>query len=232
MSDYNIGRDFQELRSRVERLERYWEQQGGLLGAAKAGVAAHRLSGGVDQQKEPILWKAEKHSHLPPFMNSLLGLPAGLKFDLAPESKTWHCYPEPLILSINWDAGGSAEFYRLQDQLFSVIRVTDPNSGITTATANYTATLVASGKAKSHEVTAPGPYPGSGVSLGLSTSRFDFRLLDAVGGALNLYDGSLYSISCNDRYPFNQSWNFNPGLYDLVAGANWQITGIQSVDRC
>ena len=52
-------------------------------------------------------------------MNSVIGLPPTLKFDLS-ESQTWQCHPEPLILYVNWAAGGSDEFYRFQDQLFSL----------------------------------------------------------------------------------------------------------------
>ena len=55
MSEYNIGRDYQELRSRVERLEKQFEQLGLLVTAPKAGVTSvHRLSAGVDRQKPPL----------------------------------------------------------------------------------------------------------------------------------------------------------------------------------
>src|SRR5215467_1688700 len=145
--EYEIGRDLQELRARVERLE---SELGGSRDRSRvrpSGVAeAQRTAAGVEPQKAPLVWKLHKDAELPAFVHGMLGLRPGLKLDAA-QSKTWLCHPEPLILSVSWSDGGSDEFYRLKDQTFSIVRVTDPNTGVTTATASYDARLIASGKA-------------------------------------------------------------------------------------
>ena len=112
MGECNIARDYQEMRSPVERLER--EQHTAPVCIAKAGAtAAHRPSAGVEHHTPPTLRKPETRLHFPPFLNALLGWPSDFKFDLSPEAKTWQCYRGPLILFTNWDAGGSDEFYQL-----------------------------------------------------------------------------------------------------------------------
>ena len=219
MSDYEIGRDLQDLRSRVERLE---ESLGGRHAASQMlGMGSserHQTRAGVELNAKPSIWESDKH--VPLFINALLGLPSGLKLDGA-QSKTWTCYPEPLILYVNWNAGGSDEFYRLQNQSFTIYRVTDPNTGTTTSSAWYSAQLVASGKAKPQV-----PYSGQ--------LYFDIQLLNGQGGLLTTISGysARYIVDCHDNRPFFQGGGFNPGLYDIVAGAHWQISGVEYVDRC
>jgi hypothetical protein len=168
MSEYEIGRDLQELRSRVECLERV---PPGRLPAV-GGSEVHRASAGIDAQKAPIAWKQAKDVHLPPFAHLILGLPHPIHADAA-QSKTWGCSPEPLILFVNWDGGGTDEYFRFTGQSFSLIRFTDPNTGTTTARATYSAQLIASGKARfTNRTAAPG------------TLLFDVYLRDAGGGVL------------------------------------------------
>lgn len=237
MSEYKIGRDFQVLRSRIEHLESVCCKHS-LDGKKRHdGISvAHDISAGVARHHEPLLWKPDKPMQLPPFLYGLFGVPERLlQFDLRPESKTWTCHPEPLILYINWNAGGSDEFYRLQNQVFSVIRITEPNSGHISCTAMYSARLVASGRAKSHYF--PPKFQGVDGSPANSPgysplSNFRITLRNAQGAFLGLYVTPGYSISCQDNYDFVHTWDFNAGLYDLVAGATWEVTGVQTVDRC
>jgi hypothetical protein len=172
-----------------------------------------------------MVWKPERSKAVPPFFNAILGLPPGLKLDSA-SSKTWNCQPEPLIFNVKWDAGGSDEFYRLQNQLFTIFRATDPNTGITTCSASYDATLVASGKAASH-----GQRPGA-LDAYLGELYFVITLVNNSGGSLHSQVGSTYWVNCHDNLPFSAGFNFNPGLYDIVAGATWQVSGHGFVDRC
>jgi len=225
MSEYEIGRDLSDLRCRVDRLE---SALGGdrLPIQASAGVAVcHAAISGVAADKPPVLWKPEKHEYLPPFIYSLLGLPlvTDPQFDIAPQSKTWTCHPEPLILNVTWFAGGSDEFYRFQNQSFTLIKYTNPNSALVTAQAIYSATLVASGRGQSR------PYSTSGF---ISRSVFHIILRNAQGATLLSFFGPGYSIDCRDNYVVSWTWNFDAGLYDLVSGATWAIQGAQQVDGC
>jgi hypothetical protein len=230
MGEYEVGRDLQELRSRIERLESGCpdcrERSPGYGDASHPGArhpGGHRLSGlvhhsveaGVHPEKKPIAWKADKAIKLPPFLSGMFGHGANVRYDAA-QSQTWSCQPEPLILSVSWDAGGTDEYYRLTNQVFSILRVLDPNTGITTATAIYSAQLIASGRAK-NSWNAPPHY-------------FNGTLRNAGGAALAFF-GDHYWINCQDNYPFNIMGNFPPALYDLVAGATWNITGSR-VDHC
>jgi hypothetical protein len=223
MNEYEIGRDFQVLRSRIERLESVFGEHSLDARIQHSGISAKcDVSAGVVRDREPLLWKPKKEMQLPPFLHGLLGVPEGLtKFDLIPESKTWtSCQPEPNILYVNWNGGGRDEFYRLQNQVFSIVRVTEPNSGHISCTATYSARLVASGRAKSNL------FPS------FSSSQFEITLRNAQGAPLAQFATSNYTISCQDNYAFVYYWDFNAGFYDLVAGATWEVTGAQTVDRC
>ena len=130
---------------------------------------------------------------------------------------TWSCTPEPLIVTLIWDAGGTDEFFRLVDQQFTILMATDPNTGITSASATYNANLIASGKAENPE----GFY-------------MEISLLNAQGGPLgspSIYPGNSVFVSCLDNRPFSVSGAFNAGLYDIVAGAHWYFTEFW-VQRC
>jgi hypothetical protein len=214
MSEYEIGRDLQALRSRVELLE-----SGGQGRRQTAGTSeGHRAAAGLDAQKKPIVWKQTKGVLPPPFMHNLLRLPHGIQADSA-ESQTWGCVPEPLILYVNWAGGATDEYCRFVNQSFSLMRFTNPNNGVTTAQYNYSAQLIASGKA--HNTWDASPL------------SFSVQLRDGGGGVV-LYGGlgSNFWVSCNDNLIYGWGAEFNPGLYDLIKGATWQITGWQSVDHC
>jgi hypothetical protein len=105
MSEYEIGRDLQDLRSRIEALE------GGGHGHAAQRVAAGRMAEfsvapGISREKPPVVWKPKKDVHLPPFLNRRLGFPPGLKLE-APETQTWTCTPEPLIVTVKLGRRGN-----------------------------------------------------------------------------------------------------------------------------
>lgn len=230
MNEYEIGRDFQVLRSRIEHLESVFCDHSPMAWMRNSGTyATHDLSAGVLRDREPLLWKPEKKMQFPPFLYGLLGVPERLaQFDIFPESKTWTCQPEPLILYVNWNSGGSDEFYRFQNQVFSIIRVKEPNSGHISCTATYSARLVASGRAKTHYNPPTNSFSGGFAG----TSQFRITLRSAQGSSLGLYVSPSYVIFCQDNYEFVHYWDFNAGLYDLVAGATWEVTGAQTVDRC
>lgn len=219
MSEYEIGRDLQELRWRVERLEAV---PPGRLRAV-GGSEVHRTLAGIDSQKAPIAWKQHKDVQLPPFVHSIFGLPHPIHADAA-QSKTWGCSPEPLILFVNWDGGGTDEYYRFTGQSFSLIRFTDPNTGTTTATATYSAQLIASGKAQRGPSYVAGGGPGK--------LAFDVYVRNAAGGVLFNFASQPIWVDCHTNIPWLFTYQFNPGLYDLVAGATWQILGSQRVDHC
>jgi len=225
MNTYSIGRDYERLSCRLERLE------------ASIGLAPNQtarqpagLSQSLDKHlaigthHEPHHWRPEKAVRLPSFLYQAMGFPHGV-FDLVPESVTWSCTPDPLILFVNWSNGGQDEFYRLQGQSFSKIRAINPNTGQVTCSVNYTAQLVASGKGHSQM-----HYGSDGVYRYSST--FVVALRNASGGSLGVFTSPPYSILCNDNYLFFQTWNIDPGLYDFITGATWQIEGAQQIDGC
>jgi hypothetical protein len=108
------------------------------------GTLARPGEAGVHPGKPPVHWNHHV-SQLPTFVNGLLGLPHHLRLDLA-ESKTWSCVPEPLIFYVNSNAGGTDEYFRLSDQVVSVISITNPNTDIVSAYFSYSAHMKASGK--------------------------------------------------------------------------------------
>ena len=142
MSEYQIGRDVQELRERLELLERAIPSRKRAAGT----LEGHRVAeAGVDTQRPPVTWKQTKAPLPPPFLRSMLRLPHGIQADSA-ESQTWGCVPEPLILYVNWANGSSDEYCRFVNQTFSILKFTNPNDGTTTAQYSYSAQLIASGK--------------------------------------------------------------------------------------
>lgn len=244
MKNFKFGREFQTLEARIENLESIFNGHNGHNGNngherhRHAGVSVTTdLAAGVPTHSKPQLWRAEQAMQLPPVLYRVLGLPEHqIQFDIMPESKTWTCQPEPLILYVNWFAGGTDEFYRLQNQTFSIMRITDPNTGHIDCTATYAARLVASGKAKSHHF--PAQYQGINGSPVTSPdyhplSNFNIALRNAGQAPLYYFSSRGYYIdTCQDNYDFVVSTQFTAGLYDLVAGATWEITGVQTVDHC
>jgi hypothetical protein len=228
MSKYELGRDLQELRSRLDRLEQDcghyhekpdqspWRPEHPGLYGKPAGSVVHSPEMGIDIEKKPVLWKADKAFKMPPLFAGLLGYGPQLMFD-AVQSKTWSCTPEPLILYVNWTAGGTDELYRLVNQVFSVYRVMDPNTGVSTGSVVYSAQLIASGRGKFHYYNVPPPY-------------FNGTLRNAGGAALGFFGGYI-DFNCQDNKPFNVFGKFAPGLYDIINGGTWYMTG-GNVDRC
>ncbi|HVY52091.1 hypothetical protein FRZ61_24570 [Hypericibacter adhaerens] len=235
MSDYELGRDLQDLRSRLERLEHGCDCHGrhgpGHHGRPEqpsawpgrpvpyepsAGFVVHSTEVGVDVEKKPILWKAEKAFKTPPVFAGLLGFGPHYQFDSA-QMVTWGCQPEPLILYVTWNGGGTEEFYRLANQSFSKMRVMDPNTGVTSAKCIYSAQLIASGRGQFANFNYPPPS--------------FFGTMRSSGGAALGYFGSYIDVKCHDNKPFNIFKDFDPGLYDLISGGTWYLTG-GNIDRC
>jgi len=238
MKNFEFGREFQQLESRIESLEAHLNGHNGHNGHERyrhAGVSEKTdVAAGVLTNSKPQFWRAEQPMQLPPLFYRVLGMPErSMQFDIMPESKTWMCQPEPLVLTVNWFAGGSDVFYQLQDQTFSIMRITDPNTGHIDCSATYAARLVASGKAKSHYF-APTGDPNYQQDPGYYTlSQFKITLRNAQGAPLTSYTSRGYYInSCQDNYDFIQSWPFSAGIYDLINGATWEIIGAQTVDHC
>jgi hypothetical protein len=227
------------MRSRIEHLESVFTGHSidARLMPHDGISASHHASAGVDPHREPFLWKPEKRMQLPPFLQRLLGVSErsthpNVLFDVMPESTTWKCHPEPLILSVNWNAGGSDEFYRFEQQSFSIVRITEPNSGHISCSASYNARLVASGRAKTFFFRPPvTPYQGN-AGFFTTSSQFKIVLRGAQGSILGGFTSPSYHIDCQDNFWFIQDWDFNAGLYDLITGATWEVVGAQSVSRC
>jgi hypothetical protein len=128
--------------------------------------------------------------------------------DAPPQSKTWHCRPEPHIVRLHWTNGQSFELLRLVHQTFSILKWTDPNSGHVSANFTYAGTVIPSGEAK----TTYANY-----------CELDFSL-NAVGGGLikEFYYFAPMVNNCHDiSFPWHFSRSFDPGQFDLVGGASW-----------
>src|SRR5262249_11867895 len=152
---------------------------------------------------------------------NLFGYPPTVQFDIAPQSKTWNCVPEPLIVFVNWDAGGTDEHFRLSDQVFSIIRVTDPNTGIVKATAIYSARLT---QRSGRSIDYAGGYQGPPYVPAYYAGPSFFVTLTAAGGAGLFTYFARFSVVCGANYMVNFSSDFSPGLYDLVTGARWEMS--------
>jgi hypothetical protein len=230
MGEYEVGRDLQELRSRIERLEHGCDHHSHREGphdapwrpgrpgryGESAGFIVHSPEVGIDIQRKPVLWKADKAFKMPPVFSGLLGYGHHAQFDSA-QSQSWGCHPEPLILNVTWNAGGTDELYRLVNQVLSIMRVRDPNTGATSASVVYSAQLIASGRGKFAQVNYPWP-------------AFNGTLRNAGGAALSFFSGYI-DFNCQDNKPFNVFGTYAPALYDLIAGGTWVLTG-GNVDGC
>jgi hypothetical protein len=208
------GNDLQELRSRVEHLEAALrsptcaDRSG--TGSADVGEKYYSAASFVPGLK-PINWQADEPARIPPLLNNLLGVPLGSQIDRA-ESKSWGVVPEPLIQNVFWSDGRVEEYFRLQNQLVTLTRFIDPTTGRPAAVANYTATVVASGRAK--------PDPN------ISTNHmvFNLNLQNAQGGFL--YElRTPFAIGCRDNRPFGAGGRFYPDLYDVADRFHFYFSG-------
>jgi hypothetical protein len=212
-----------DLAARVEKLELMLladrSRQSG--GSGQSPSVRHNITTGPDPEKKPILWKQGKNEFLHPLMYKALGIPRGLPLDGA-VSKTWSSVPEPAICTVIWDGGGTDEFFRLQDQSVTIFKYTNPNTGTTTCTASYSATLVASGKAR---INTAVDYP---------FGYFIMALKNAAGAVLVElpHDDFVYNVNCNDNRSFLYQKDVDPGLYDLIEGFHWWVDGSFRVFRC
>jgi hypothetical protein len=217
MSEYEIGRDIQDLRSRLARLEANSGIKPDCGCVEDRGASmVHQASTAV-ADAAPLEWKLEKGARFPPFLLGLLGVPLHSErpFDAPPQSKTWGMATEPWIHTVNWSGGGSDEFFRLVNQSFSVLKWTTPGTGAVNSVATYSGTRIASGRAK----TASG-----------STANFSMNVKTSGGTPLLLYTIPFY-VACNENDLFIASSRMDPGQFDLVAGASFS-TSYSGIQRC
>jgi hypothetical protein len=158
------------------------------------------------------IWQANESSKIPPLFNALLGLPSSAKIASA-ESKSWTVIPEPLIQNVFWSDGIVEEYFRFQNQLVTLTRFTDPTTGNPAAVANYTATVVASGKAK--------PDP----NIQPNSMAFILDLQNAQGGFLYEPIYGYFAVGCHDNGPFGQGGRFLPDFYDIADRFHFYFSG-------
>ncbi len=207
MSEYEIGRDIQELRGRLDRLE--GDSRGGPCGPGRSnlGTGRHFSSGGISHH-EPARWQLKAGERLPPILLSHLGLPfPPVQLNAPLDSTTWPCHPEPLVQTVFWSDSGRDEFYRFVNQTFSFMRWTNPNTGEVSASVTYSATKIASGKAQNYY-----------------TSFHNMAIAVRNSGGSPIFNfGDDIWVHCNDNTLFTISRPIDPGLYDLIGGATWEI---------
>jgi hypothetical protein len=110
----------------------------------------------------------------------------------------------------------------LVGQTFTILKATDPNTGIVSASATYEANLIASGKANNIVHNDDGAL------------YFNITLRNAQGGPLGSadpYPRNIVWVSCRDNLDFTIGGPFDAGIYELVAGATWGISPFR-VHRC
>ena len=200
------GFDLKSLQSRLEYLESAL-QHSDTMGKRGSGVAEvgekYYSTASVIANTRPISWQAEEDSKIPPLLKAFLGLPIDAKIERA-QSKSWGVIPEPLIQNVFWSDGRVEEYFRLQNQLVTLTRFTDPTTGALAAVCNYQATVVASGKAK--------PDPN------VQPNHMDFflELQNAQGGFLYEAIKGSFAIGCRDNRLFGLGGRFYPDLYDVA----------------
>jgi hypothetical protein len=222
MSRFKVGYEIGTLRCRIEQLERQFSGPNDAERRPEPAEAAGRvepLAAGIDFSMEPIRWEPTGENGFPPFLLNLFGYKPTLQYDIKPESKTWTCVPEPMIGYVHWDAGGIEEHFRMSDQVFTIIRVTDPNTGVVKATAIYSARLTG-GNGRSIDYGVHG-YVGPWFQI----------TLRAAGGAGLFSYASRFSVWCGKNEMVNLTSDFPPGLFELVTGATWSTTGWR-IGRC
>ena len=219
MNEHEIGREVQDLRSRLQRIEMSLGVKPGCgCNDGDRGATRHHESSNDLAQKKPVEWKLKKGDHLPPLLSSLMRIPLHQvsTFGDPPQSKTWGLAKEPWILIVNWASGGSDEWFRLVNQTFSVTKWTNPNTGIQSAVWTYSATRIASGRAQ----TVPGQ----------TVTNFQTILNGPGGGPVGVYNDAFW-VNCNENDLFLISREFDPGLYDLVVGCSLNTSG-SNIARC
>jgi hypothetical protein len=216
------GHDLQELWSRVERLEATLASPTcmGMRGTGIAQVGEKYYSAAsISSDTKPMTWQADEPSRVPPLFKAMLGLPPHAQIDSA-QSKSWHVIPDPLIQNVLWhDDGRIEEYFRFQDQLVTLTQFTDPTTG-PAAVVNYTATVVASGRAK----------PGFGAS---NAMLFVLDLQNVQGGFLYEPIRAPFAIGCYDHGPFNGiGGRFPPTLYDIADSFHFHFEGNIRLVHC
>jgi hypothetical protein len=213
------GHDLQELRSRVERLEATLASPGcmGAHGTGIAQVGEKYYSAAITSPNtKPMTWQADEPSRVPPLFKAMLGLPLHAQIASA-QSKSWAVSPEPLIQNVRWDDGRIEEYFRFQNQLVTFTQFTDPTTGSPAAVANYTATVVASGRAK--------------PATSTTSMVFVLDLQNAQGGFL-FEIRSPFAIGCYDHGPFAVGGRFYPSLYDIANGFHFYFDGNIRLSHC
>jgi hypothetical protein len=204
----------QELRARIEYLETSVGSRRG-MGVAQVGEKYYSDASVVPGAKATA-WRADEPSQIPPLFKTLCGLAPGAPLERA-QSKSWGVVPEPLIQNVFWSDGGVEEYFRLQNQMVT-LTFDDPTTGRPAAAANYTATVVASGRAK----------PDFGAA---NTMFFNLNLQNAQGGFL--YEiRSPFAIGCHDNRFFGVGGRFYPDLYDVADKFHFFFTGNIRLVRC
>jgi hypothetical protein len=214
------GHDLQELRSRVERLEATLTSPPctGMRSTGIAQVGEKYYSAAIiSSGTKPMTWEADEPSRVPPLFKAMLGLPLNAQIESA-QSKSWGVIPDPLIQNVYWSDGRIEEYFRLQNQLVTFTQFTDPTTGQPAAVANYTATVVASGRAK--------PDFGAGNSM-----VFVLQLQNAQGGFL-FEIRSPFAIGCYDNRPFAVGGRFYPSLYDIANSFHFHFEGNIRLVHC
>ncbi len=220
MCDDKMGSELQELRSRVECLEAALASptvtSRRSMGIAEVGETYYS-SANILPDTKATTWQALEPSQIPPFFNALLGLPPGSQIERA-QSKSWTVVPDPLIQNVFWSDGRVEEYFRLQNQLVTLTKFTDPTTGRPAAVANYTATVVASGRAKPDNI--------SGNSM-----VFNLNLQNAQGGFL--YETrTFFAIGCHDNRAFSAGGRFYPDLYDVADKFHFFFSGNIRLVHC
>jgi hypothetical protein len=213
------GHDLQELRSRVERLEATLASPA-CMGTHGTGIAQvgekYYSAASISADTKPMTWQADEPSRVPPLFKAMLGLPLHAQIASA-QSKSWAVIPEPLIQNVRWDDGRIEEYFRLQNQLVTFTQFTDPTTGMPAAVANYTATVVASGRAK--------------PATSTTSMVFVLDLQNAQGGFL-FEIRSPFAIGCYDNRPFAVGGRFYPSLYDIANGFHFYFDGNIRLSHC
>jgi hypothetical protein len=214
------GHDLQELRSRVERLEATLASPA-CMGRRGTGIAQvgekYYSAASISSDTKPMTWQADEPSRVPPLFKAMLGLPLHAQIASA-QSKSWAVIPEPLIENVVWSDGRIEEYFRLQNQLVTFTQFTDPTTGMPAAVANYTATVVASGRAK------PDNIPSNSMV-------FVLDLQNAQGGFL-FEIRRPFDIGCYDNRPFAVGGRFYPSLYDVANSFHFYFDGNIRLVHC
>ena len=218
MNEHEIGREVQELGSRLERIEASLRVKPGYAGVNgdRGSSRYHKSSGGV-AEKKPVEWKLKKGDTLPPLLSNLMRLPhlPAPKFDDPPQRRLG-----PFTRAVD----SHRQLVRRRIRRILSARQSDL-LGYEVDRSEYRRRVGGRDLCRDTHSLGQGAHPRWPVR-----ANFQLILRGPGGTPVGVYNDGFW-VDCNENDLFLISHQFNPGLYDLVTGVSWNLS-YSGIGRC